>query len=508
MTDGEPQELPSRQAKIDVLSSLSFGQRVAEDEVDELADYFVETDQWRRMYAGEIDVVYGPKGSGKSAIYSILVDRASELFDRGILIVPAENPRGAPAFGALVVDPPTSEQEFVDLWKLYLLSLVARVFVDFDIRNEAGRFVLDRLQEAGVPVEPRGPLNSVLNAVRQYARLVSGLETAITLDPATGAPSGVTGRISFREPSVAEREAGVESVDALFRHASDGLEEAGFHVWVMLDRLDVAFAESPDLEKNALRALFKVYRDLQALARVTLKVFLRTDIWEAITQDEGFREASHVTRQLTLSWGRQTLLKLVMQRLLRNEGVVRAFDVEIGRTLEDLGAQEALFYRVFPDQVDLGPRRPRTFDWMLGRTSDGHGATAPRELIHLLNETRNVQIKLLEAGMGEPLDEQLFDRQAIREALPEVSRVKLEQTLYAEYPGQRAYMEALQGEKTEQTPETLATIWSTEAEEARRRADELVDIGFFERRGNKEAPHYWVPFLHRPALGMVQGVAD
>ncbi len=51
--------------KRDVLLASTFGKTIAEDEERDLASYFVETDQWRRIFAGEIDVVYGPKGSGK-----------------------------------------------------------------------------------------------------------------------------------------------------------------------------------------------------------------------------------------------------------------------------------------------------------------------------------------------------------------------------------------------------------------------------------------------------------
>jgi hypothetical protein len=70
-----------------------------------------------------VDVVYGPKGSGKSAIYSLLLRRAQELRDHGIYVISAENPRGAPVFKDLVADPPTNEDEFRGLWKLYFLAL-------------------------------------------------------------------------------------------------------------------------------------------------------------------------------------------------------------------------------------------------------------------------------------------------------------------------------------------------------------------------------------------------
>lgn len=162
--------------------------------------------------------------------------------------------------------------------------------------------------------------------------------------------------------------------------------------------------------------------------------------------------------------------------------------------------------RMFPDQIDAG-RNPKTFDWMLGRTRDGTGLTAPRELIHLLSSLRDSQLRRIEVGHDEPPDETLFDRQAFKDALREVSNVRLKQTLYAEYPHLRDYVSALEGEKAQQSPETLAQIWKVDREEARVIADSLVDIGFFESRGSGDSPDYWVPFLYRDALELVQGEA-
>ena len=42
---------------------------------------------------------------------------------------------------------------------------------------------------------------------------------------------------------------------------------------------------------------------------------------------------------------------------------------------------------------------------------------------------------------------------------------------------------------------------------AQAKAEELVEIGFFQRRGSRDAPAFWVPFLYRDALEMVQGRA-
>lgn len=66
--------------KHEILSNTTFGQRVAEDETDALVSYFVETDHWKRIYKGEVDIVYGMKGAGKSAIYSLLLSKKQDFF--------------------------------------------------------------------------------------------------------------------------------------------------------------------------------------------------------------------------------------------------------------------------------------------------------------------------------------------------------------------------------------------------------------------------------------------
>jgi hypothetical protein len=125
-----------------------------------------------------------------------------------------------------------------------------------------------------------------------------------------------------------------------------------------------------------------------------------------------------------------------------------------------------------------------------------------------LNSLREVQVKRLEVGDAPPEGEQLFSRPSFKDALSEVSKVRLEQTLYAEYPELKEWLEKLRGAKTLHTPDTLAGIWETTLEGAVVRANQMVTVGFFESRGTRSAPEYWVPFLYRDALDMVQGAAE
>jgi hypothetical protein len=488
-----------------LLETASFGRRIAEEERGELATYFVETDQWRRLASGEIDVVYGAKGSGKSALYSLLVEKADEFFDRGILIVPGEHPSGTPVFEGLVTEPPTSEEEFIGLWKTYFLSLVANVLQEWDVQTNEATVVYRALEEAGLLKRDR-TLQALLRAVRDYVKRADTFEAGMAVDPTLGTPTALTGKITLREPTGAQLDRGFVSLDSLLLEADAALAALDFEVWVVLDRLDVAFAQHEQLEKNALRAVFKAYLDMGALQNVSTKIFLRSDIWLRITEEEGFREGSHITRTLTISWNERSLRHLLLRRILKNEPIARYYGVIPDSVFGDVDAQEAFTQRMLPDQVDAG-RNPKTFAWMVSRTADGSTATAPRELIHLASSLRDHQLKRLELGHESPPGEELFDRQSFKDALREVSEVRLVQTLYAEYPNLKTYIERLKREKAEQRASTLASIWNLSEAEAEAVAIKLVSVGLFERRGSNAAPSYWVPFLYRDALELVQGTA-
>lgn len=494
--------------KLQTLRDTSFGFRIAEDETDALETYFVETESWRKLFSGEVDVVYGPKGSGKSALYTLLVKRSDQLFDRKVIAKAGENPRGAPAFKDLAVDPPTSESEFVGLWKLYCLCLLAELFREFGCNGTEAKTIRAALEKEGLL--PSGSLKALLRGALDYVRAatrIAGIETGIGLDPVTGMPNGFNGKITFHEPSASARQRGIVSVDELLATANTELTRQDFTAWILLDRLDVAFAESPDLEQAALRALFKAYLDMLALDRIRLKIFLRTDIWRRITSG-GFREASHITRTMTIVWDRRSLVNLVIRRAAQNPPLQSYYSADPDEVLESAATQEAFFYRMAPDQVDVGPNKPSTVDWVLTRCRDASKQTAPREVIHLLSALRDEQIRRLELGDPEPEGELLFARTSFKEALRPVSKVRLEQTIYAEYPSLKEPLEKLRGEKTSYRTRSLADLWNISEEEAMRLAQQLAEVGIFEVRGSRSDPEYWVPFLYRDALDLVQGSAD
>ncbi|WKA29760.1 P-loop ATPase, Sll1717 family [Bradyrhizobium roseum] len=494
--------------KRDVLHDLSFGNQIAEEEKDTLKDYFVQTSSWQKILRGEIDVIYGPKGAGKSAIYVLIQDYVDYLFDKNVLLVSAEHIRGDPAFKSLTLDPPTSEREFTNIWKLYFLTLIARALDDYGMKGASIEQLRTVLSENGLLASKSTTLGAILKLVQTYVRKYSNpsaVEGGVQVS-AEGMPK-FSGKLTFEDTTPENEKKGFVSIDQLFNLANQSLDGARHKVWVLLDRLDVAFDESSELEKNALRALFRAYRDIRKYDHVVVKVFLRTDIWERIA-DRGFREATHISRDITLKWDKNSLQNLIVRRLLSNPKVLDFYSVKQEQVLEDYNAQSDFFYRVFPDQIELGEKQSNTMDWIIKRSTDSRNDPAPREIIYFLNKAVEHQMARLERGEEEPDGNALFDRAVFKEALPELSEYRTTKMLYAEYPDEKKYIEKMRGEKSEQSVVTLSSLWAVNEDETKRIAQKLVDIGFFEQRGSRENLSFWVPFMYRPYLGLVQGKAE
>lgn len=494
--------------RIEVLTQSDFGSRIAEEEIDELHAYFVETEQWRKILGGDVDIVFGSKGAGKSALYSLLVAQKEKLrLGRRTMFLAAENPRGTPAFRDLTTEPPIPEEQFRGLWKLYFLSIAAnylRHHLDTSgQKSDEAAEVIALLTNNGL-LAPSVSLVTRLKAALGYIRShLPTLEGAVT-EPSTGVE--LSGKITLGEPTPEQRGFGFRSLDDLLRQLNRAYANMNITVWLVLDRLDVAFSETEELEGNALRSLFRTYLDMLSLSQLRVKIFLRDDIWRKVVSG-GFREASHITRTLTLTWDPPSLLNLIVRRLASNKIICDHYGSERSQILANAELQTAFFYKVFPAQVDSGKSKTRTLNWMLLRTADGSRRTAPRELIHLLLESRDEQLRLYGLGHSGPEQGLLIDRLAIRSALPAVSKARYEQTLCAENPHLREFVAKLEKKKTQQSLESLQELWRCSAQKAQEIAEKLVEAGFFERRGTREQPEYWIPFLYRGALGLKQGAA-
>ena len=497
----------SLEEKEKLLNGISFGESAAEDEYKELEHYFVETHYWRQLRNGAADIIYGPKGSGKSALYSLLLAKTKELSDQNILVVTAENPRGELVFENIADKESEDEHYFEGLWKLYFLLLIARVLQEhteeYGAETDDFRILYTKLRQSQLMPEKTSPLKAVFISVRDYMNRISGIN---------GQFSGTGAGITIAEPAAHTRPQFI-SVDDLLKHAESALGGIGYSVWILLDRLDMAFGTNEALEGKALRALFKVYRDMKNLEHIDLKIFLRTDVRDSITEGHRMPEFDKVRpHSLTIEWEPIDLQNLVVRRFLKNDAVVEYCQVNREAVLGNVRRQEELIGMLFPAHVERDTKGMDTFKWILTRTQDGK-ENAPRELINFLRALKDKQIRALERNVSklQSEDHQLFEQSAFKEAWAVVSTTRLKDLIYPNYPSLRDYMEALRGKYAENTLTNLSKEWDVDLQEARRIATRLVNMGFFERKVTKKkgkrraSDYYYVPFLYRSELGIIGG---
>ena len=116
-------------------------------------------------------------------------------------------------------------------------------------------------------------------------------------------------------------------------------------IWLALDRLDEAFIGYPDVEIPALRALLRTYLDLLAFSNISLKIFVRHDMFTKISRG-GFVNLTHVNaRKADIMWYEEDLRALICRRIRGNMGFLNlALEAGSGQTRTD----DSLFQALFP----------------------------------------------------------------------------------------------------------------------------------------------------------------
>jgi hypothetical protein len=424
---------------------INFGSRVAEDEEKELPEYFLSTRYWKNLIEGKTDIILGPKGSGKSALYLNLLSKEKELLNSNIYIFKAENPRGDTIFSLFNQITASSkyqspkieyliEQDIIAFWKLYFLTIIVSELKKLGFKESEFNKVTDIFEECGL-IPKDNSLKNIFRHVIHYLKQIVTLQffqPELELDP-TGAIKAIKGKISFEELSPKKIEDGFYTLNDLFEKIDTSLKKKKSALWIAIDRLDVAFQEDQILENRALKSLFYVYNSLKNFPNISLKIFLREDIWNSITTD-GLREASHIVRKDNISWDENNLFFMLTRRILKNQSICDYFKIDALNILKDVTAQKEIFYRLFPEKIGWGKeQKQEVFTWILEMIKDGNGLYTPRELIHFLNSVNSIQGELVRFGHV-PENGSIYSEEAIKKGVREVTRTKFEQTLLAENP--------------------------------------------------------------------------
>lgn len=484
----------------EALQQLKLGNSVAEFD-DDLQKYFVETETFRSLINGEKDIVAGDKGTGKTALFKILAQRAAlipELNQVGV--VPAFNTGGSPVFQQLAEGAVYSEGQYRTIWKTYVLSLAGNWLLrTFEGQFTASMVKLDALLRRLDLRESDGKPSTIFTRLVDLVKRLTAPKSvgvALSFDEA-GLPV-TTPQVEFGKP-----DADTEKV--VIRHSESlgllnaALQEANLSVWLVLDRLDEAFTGYPQTEIPALRALFRTYLDLLEFDRIKLKMFVRKDLFRKITQGEGgFVNLTHINaRKVEIVWADDDLLNLLIQRVKTNDQFMETASLKEKTNTE-------IFYTLFPDQVDAGLARAKTWNWTLSRIRDGNDVKPPRNLIELVKHAQEEQLRREDREPHEfNPGETLIGSEAIKDGLTRLSGERVVDTLLAESGEYKDYIERFRNGKAEHNDESLMRQLDLSSGETKHVLRMLLDMGFLERTGET----YKVPMLYRDGLNITQGKA-
>lgn len=479
----------------ELLKGLDLGKSVAEFDED-LEQYFVETNTFRELIEDKVDIIAGDKGTGKTAIYRFIRKKYADYRELdGVNMLAAFNPSGNPIFSSLNDADPCEEADYILLWKSYILALVGNWLIQTGPKELKGSTLDKMLVGLGLRTasyEPRPVFERILSKLPNFFQWKSA-EVKFTASE-TGVPV-VVPRVEFGKAEPEPKDERI-SVEDAFKVLNSTLAEVRAVVWVNFDRLDEAFQGRPEIEVPALRGLLRTYLDLIEFERLRLKLFLRKDLFRRITSG-GFVNLTHINaKKLEIVWDEEDLLNLFSRRVRKNEKFIR----ELG--LGDASDTE-IFDRIFPDQVDFGLRKPKTWVWMMRRIRDGNDIKPPRNLIDLIKFSQQAQLRKEDRETRELSDDPLVEPDALRRGLSQLSHDRVNDTLLAEAGVYAPQIERFRDGKAEHNADSIASTLRVPPGEAKAAAKPLVELGFLEEvKGT-----YKIPALYREGLAVTQGKA-
>lgn len=505
-----------RKRAANLLAKLDLGSSVAEnDHLLEAAR--VETSVFHDLLGDRVDLVPGTKGSGKSALYRICVDFLPQvlLSNRKVVVAHGVHKHGDSVFLAYKDCFETlSENDFIDFWCLYLISLANEQFikdVKFEkilqpVSSDVARFRA-AYRQARIP--------EFASEKKTLREILGWVLTALKLwkPKVKFAPPGDVGEFElelFSAPATKEVLIG-KSDEPLMPQYIAGLKSAiesilvktDLNLWLMVDRLDELFPRRSELERRALRALLRTLRVFES-SRIRVKVFLRDDMFEQIVAgSDGFTALTHVTSRTadTLRWSESQIMTMVVQRLFSQPILQSEFDIDLDRLKSSVSYQTEAFYKVFPRAVHPGLKQSPTLRWIYSHVRDGRGVVTPRDVIDLLTRAGQRQRDEYNADPNGTCDA-LIGGQAIRYGLDELSRKKRTHHLEAEFPHLWPRIKKLVGGRTEYSEHALQQIYGRSVNIA---IEDMVSIGVMAKSSREGKASFKIPHLYRRGLELSQG---
>jgi len=292
------------------LKSINIGDYVAENESDNILDYFVETSAYVEAMRGQQSIFVGRKGIGKTAnLYKIANEFESDKRNHICIIKPvAYELEGV--LGMLGQSIPKSEQGFLieSFWKFLIYTELAKSITE-KIDNFPSHYQLDENEE------------KLVDFVSDNNKLINS-EFSIRLETAVKSLCEINTKKSSAEQRIKISEIlHKKIIGKLIRLLGEVLIKKN-KVIILVDNLDKTWQKRDDLDTlsqllfgllritKVIKKDFKKFLNIDKKIDLQLIIFLRSDIFNYIMRIA--REPDKMNYQL-LDWNNKDLLLRVIE---------------------------------------------------------------------------------------------------------------------------------------------------------------------------------------------------
>jgi hypothetical protein len=295
------------------IQKLNLGHSAAENEHDQLANYYIETEQFDSVLRGEAQVVTGRKGSGKTALFYQIRNKTRSNRQNIVLDL---NPDGFQLrkFKTLVLDhleDGTREHTITAFWEYLFFLEICYKLLEKDRKTHLNNHVLRPKYIALQKLYQNDNFVAEGDFAERLLLLIEAIEDKFSIKEA-----------SFSSAKVMSRE---EITGFLYQHSIDKLRDSitdylaeKRELWILFDNIDKGWSahgvDQSDLLN--LRCLIEALRKLQRqFKRSALKcrtvVFVRNDVYELLI--DSMPDRGKVSRA-SLDWTDPSLLEEMLRR--------------------------------------------------------------------------------------------------------------------------------------------------------------------------------------------------
>lgn len=340
-----------------LLARMHLGAASAENEIHDLAEYYLETDQFRRACRGEVQIVTGRKGSGKTALFFRLRDKARAYRTNIVLDLRPEGYQ-LQKFKDVVLaylELGTKEHTITAFWEYLLLLELCHKILEQDRQLHLSH---SKLYE---PYQELAKLYKSDEYVSEgdFAERMLKLTERILADF-----QGVLGNNKNGQMRLSSQ----ELTDLLYKHDAKTLRTQIKNylvhkrdVWILFDNLDKGWPPKglDEYDILILKCLIEATRKLERYfrresERCTSVLFLRNDVFEMLVDNSADRGK---IGRVNIDWTDAELIRemLRLRLAVNNDDTTVPFDKLWGKiAVSHIGVEESSTYL-----IDRSLMRPR-----------------------------------------------------------------------------------------------------------------------------------------------------